>query len=1076
MKKILTTIMLTIFICNVIYATDGPVTTASSVTVNTGDLVLVPVTVANFTNVGGISLTLNYDASFLQFQDVILNPAFSTINVNGIEPGVFIFGYFSSEEVDLGGTDILFTLEFSYTGPPEGGSSLITWPELPSEANEYSTPDGISYDRDPFDEFFIEGTVTVIESSSPLVLTCPGEMTEASCQDQAEIDMSFQAWLNSAQMSGGVNPVLTNNSTGAPSACGGSATVTFMATSQGEDPVTCSSTFTVETAVVDACPPASTTTPVIDGIVDPSYQFLKTVSAGIVQGRNYTRGTLYKFEDATTLYLAYVESRGVNDNVYGPLLSDVNYSGWTVTHSFDKLLTGNKLRIQILNPGLVFDQSLDYLFKQTLSCTISYNSGLKKFASPGAKISGYDGSESGSLGYSSITAAETSCDFNQTCGIGNYNSNSPGPPEVTGCWEYRMVYEVAILKSGIGNPETVTASMIQVPQGYNSPAKCATAINGFKYCDGNADGSRNDDETGLEGWTFLLEGTDDGSAVTDANGYYEFFNIPVGSYSLSEVDQAGYIQTQNPAPFQLISGQVAQDRDFGNRPSLVTLSCPAPMVVEACQSQEEVDDVFASWLSSAIVTGGCNTSLENDNTGAPPASGGTTTVSFTALNCGEPVTCQSVFTVNAPMTCPPASTATPVADGLLDDSYQFFKNINLSAAGNNLYSRATLYKFEDAGYLWLAIVESRGVNDNVYGNCLSDVSYAGWGSKIHKFSDLLSSDKIQVQLYNSNSSKVFDVTFDYLFKQTTKCDYTYNSGLLKFAPQGSTVSYYDGSKTTAPGYNNVISAETSEDYNQSCNYSSYATNSPYPESGCWEYRVIYEIKISKAGLGLPPIISDTSLIRVPSVNNSPSKSTTAIQGFLYCDANNNGLRNAGEVGLGGWTINLAGPVNASTTTNAEGFYEFFYIPSGNYTITEVSQTGYVQTQSPAAFSLSATQVARDRNFGNWPAECTEEQATPAPLPLLADFNDVTELAVDIVPNPFNITTEVRVTTPVTTRVTVEIYNIQGIKLLTLFEGIAEANVPASYRLSASDTGYSQILLCAVRTQQGGVVKKIVRIR
>ena len=149
--------------------------------------------------------------------------------------------------------------------------------------------------------------------------------------------------------------------------------------------------------------------------------------------------------------------------------------------------------------------------------------------------------------------------------------------------------------------------------------------------------------------------------------------------------------------------------------------------------------------------------------------------------------------------CPPASTATPVVDGKLDASYQFFKNIKLSVPLNNLYSRATIYKFEDATTLYLAFVESRAVNDNVYGPLLADVSYAGWGNpKLHKFSDLLGSDKLQLQLYNQTADKVFDVTFDYLFQQTVGGVVSYNSGLIKFMPSGGTTPKYEGSLSTAP--------------------------------------------------------------------------------------------------------------------------------------------------------------------------------------------------------------------------------------------------------------------------------------
>jgi len=90
-----------------------------------------------------------------------------------------------------------------------------------------------------------QGTVSC---SGLVVLRCAVDKTEAACQSQAAINASYDAWLGSVTASG-CNGVLTNNSTGAPSASGGSKTVTFKYTQTGcpnQAPVTtCTATFTV---------------------------------------------------------------------------------------------------------------------------------------------------------------------------------------------------------------------------------------------------------------------------------------------------------------------------------------------------------------------------------------------------------------------------------------------------------------------------------------------------------------------------------------------------------------------------------------------------------------------------------------------------------------------------------------------------------------------------------------------------------------------------------------------------------------------------------------------------------------
>ena len=97
-------------------------------------------------------------------------------------------------------------------------------------------------------------TVAAAEVSLP-VLTCATNITIVGGQAQATVDQAFATWLATATAIGGCNGVVTNNSQGAPSFCGGSATVTFTyATSCDENTTTCQATFTVqECAALEGC-------------------------------------------------------------------------------------------------------------------------------------------------------------------------------------------------------------------------------------------------------------------------------------------------------------------------------------------------------------------------------------------------------------------------------------------------------------------------------------------------------------------------------------------------------------------------------------------------------------------------------------------------------------------------------------------------------------------------------------------------------------------------------------------------------------------------------------------------------
>ncbi len=82
--------------------------------------------------------------------------------------------------------------------------------------------------------------------------------------------------------------------------------------------------------------------------------------------------------------------------------------------------------------------------------------------------------------------------------------------------------------------------------------------------------------------------------------------------------------------------------------------------------------------------------------------------------------------------------------------------------------------------------------------------------------------------------------------------------------------------------------------------------------------------------------SDTLTIRANSLS-----------GFVYVDANNNGVFDTGESGIGGVTMTLSGtdhlgnPVLLTTTTTITGFYRFDNLYPGTYAILQTQPSGYL---------------------------------------------------------------------------------------------------------------------------------------
>ncbi len=95
---------------------------------------------------------------------------------------------------------------------------------------------------------------------------------------------------------------------------------------------------------------------------------------------------------------------------------------------------------------------------------------------------------------------------------------------------------------------------------------------------------------------------------------------------------------------------------------------------------------------------------------------------------------------------------------------------------------------------------------------------------------------------------------------------------------------------------------------------------------------------------------------------------SSIAGMKWYDINQDGVKDPGEVGLEGWTINLSGDATDSKLTDSEGKYEFAELFDGNYVVTEDLKPGWVNTY-PVGGSYSITlapgESVTDIDFGNY---------------------------------------------------------------------------------------------------------------
>ncbi|MFN0095448.1 MAG: choice-of-anchor E domain-containing protein [Dehalococcoidia bacterium] len=128
-------------------------------------------------------------------------------------------------------------------------------------------------------------------------------------------------------------------------------------------------------------------------------------------------------------------------------------------------------------------------------------------------------------------------------------------------------------------------------------------------------------------------------------------------------------------------------------------------------------------------------------------------------------------------------------------------------------------------------------------------------------------------------------------------------------------------------------------------------------------------------------------------NNNFGELKASIHGCVYVDANNNGLKEAGEAPISNVVITLAGPISDSQFTGLDGCYLFTGLPAGTYTVTEIQPAGYLDgkdtigactgttanDQFPSIIVPAATHCPNN-NFGELFAPNPTPTATPTTPP------------------------------------------------------------------------------------------------
>jgi uncharacterized repeat protein (TIGR01451 family) len=116
-----------------------------------------------------------------------------------------------------------------------------------------------------------------------------------------------------------------------------------------------------------------------------------------------------------------------------------------------------------------------------------------------------------------------------------------------------------------------------------------------------------------------------------------------------------------------------------------------------------------------------------------------------------------------------------------------------------------------------------------------------------------------------------------------------------------------------------------------------------------EIAVTIPVKVTAVATAGSAVMTNSASVTTDSKDEQPANDSnsgnvtvlsSSLAGSVYVDANNNGVREAGETGIAGIGMTLTGtafdgtPVNATTVTNATGAYVFDKLPEGTYQLSE----------------------------------------------------------------------------------------------------------------------------------------------
>ncbi len=511
-----------------------------------------------------------------------------------------------------------------------------------------------------------------------------------------------------------------------------------------------------------------------------------------------------------------------------------------------------------------------------------------------------------------------------------------------------------------------------------------SSISGIKFEDGNGNGIKDSTDFGLAGWTIFLDSNNNGvldegevSTVTDSIGNYSFGNLTAGIFRVREVMQSGWTRTSVQAESTAVDvGQSTANVNFGNF-RYGTIAGRKWNDLNNNADREESEPLIPNWK---MVIYEVNNPTEKD-TVSTDSTGWYHVTNLPAGIYHITEVQQSGWIQTFPHTYEQQGYhLVGVSSGLYSEGNDF---------GNHQVGSISGMKFND--------LNSNGTRDE------GENGLQGW----------------TIQLYTSVASGAVpiltttDVDGNYSFDSLTAGDYLLNEQRQAgwnqtFPPGGSySIPLNAGENLSGKDFGNhfVVSSSISGMKFNDMNGNGAKDEG---EPGLQGWSINLQLNIASPP---PPVITTTDAdgnysfgnltvgnytvseqqqsgwtqtfpsggsytFNIASEQNVTGKDFgnahfSFISGKKFNDYDGDGVKDAGEPGLMNWIIQTTKDATTKLdTTDANGNYLFRFIEpeAGTWTVSEVVQSGWVQTFPPSgtySVEVTAGSNSSGKDFGNF---------------------------------------------------------------------------------------------------------------